>query len=59
MRRLFAAIDRRDVVTGCALLLIGAGLWFVSVAAALAVPGALLFLLAVPAATLVGRRGGP
>lgn len=40
------------------LALIGTGLSEVSTAAALAVPGSLLFLLAVPAASLITRRGG-
>lgn len=40
-------IDFRTIVTFLGLTMIGSGLAFVSYAAALAVPGALLFLLAV------------
>lgn len=47
MRRLRASIEFRDVVGLLGLILIAAGLSFVSVAAAIAVPGALMFLVAV------------
>lgn len=55
--RLLAALDLRDALTAVSLLLIGGGLSFVHVAAALAVPGLLLFLLAV-VPPLIPRRGG-
>lgn len=58
MRRLISAADGHDALAAIGLLLIGGGLWFVSVAAALAVPGALLFLMAVPLASLYRRGGG-
>ena len=57
MKRVLAAIDLRDVVTVLGLVLIAAGLAFVHVAAALAVPGLLLFLLAV-VPPLIARPGG-
>jgi hypothetical protein len=52
-----ARVDLRDVLTLLALVLIGAGLGTVSLAAGLAVPGLLLFLLAV-VPPLLSRQGG-
>ena len=52
MRKLLASIDVRDVIAGVGLSLIGIGLSFVSIAAALAVPGLLLFACAVVPAIL-------
>lgn len=46
MRRALAAVDLRDVIAVIGLCLIAGGLAFVSAAAALAVPGALIFLYA-------------
>jgi hypothetical protein len=47
-RRLVAPIDRSDVLLLAGLGLVAVGLWEVSPAAALAVPGVILVWLAVP-----------
>lgn len=49
-------VDLRDVIALVGLLLLSGGLAIVSVAAALAVPGALLFLYAV-VPPLIASRG--
>lgn len=56
IRAIVSFFDARDIVALVGLILIGAGLAFVSVAAALAVPGALVFLCAV-LPVLRGPRG--
>lgn len=58
MSRLRSAIDARDVVALIGVLLIAGGLAMVSAAAALVVPGLLLFLLAVLPALVSRDRGG-
>jgi hypothetical protein len=49
------AVDKRDAFTALGLILIGGGLAQISLAAALAVPGALIFLLAVAPLLRSGR----
>lgn len=58
MKTLRYALSARTITVLVALVGLAAGLAFVSIAAAIAVPSALLFLMAVPAETLITRRGG-